>query len=165
MGTDTQGCVNQRILQPAPSQNARRKLHNSVLKRWSRSVASTGKKYVGQDLNELAVDESNEIVKFLNLPNASTVTKDIEESSGTYKCLFTCPPYGRKETYSNEIVFKTCDDWIADILTRFDCKKYVFVVDETVKYKDFVEEELKSTSHFVNFTEKLIVINKGDLNV
>ena len=136
-----------------------------MLKRWSRSVASTGKKYVGQDLNELAVKESNEIVEFLNLPNASTVTKDIEESSGTYECLFTCPPYGKKETYSSETIFKTCDDWITDILTRFDCQRYVFVVDETSRYQDFIKEEIKSTSHFVNFTEKLVVINKGDLNV
>lgn len=125
-------------------------------------VASTGKKYIGQDLNELAVNESNEIVRFLNLPNADIITKDIEESSGTYECLFTCPPYGKKETYSSETIFKTCDDWITDVLTRFDCQRYVFVVDETSRYQDFIKEEIKSTSHFVNFTEKLIVINKGD---
>ena len=36
-----------------------------------------------------------------------------------------------KELYNDEFVFLTCDRWIDDCLKRFDCSKYVFVVDTT----------------------------------
>lgn len=121
-------------------------------------VTSTGKSYVGQDLNELATAESNQIIQFLQIPNANIITKDILNSYGEYECLFTCPPYDDKEKYHNEVVFKSCDDWITDILERFKCNRYVFVVDETTLYQDYIQEEIRSTSHFVDFTEKLIVI-------
>lgn len=121
-------------------------------------VCSTGKTYVGQDLNEIAVQESNQIIEFLNLQNSSVECRNILESEGEYEALLTCPPYYKKEHYNSETEFKTCDDWIDLILSRFKCHRYVFVVDETEKYKEHVVEDIKATSHLSKVLEKLIVI-------
>lgn len=123
-------------------------------------VASTGKAYIGQDLNGTAIAETNQIIDFLNLDKErySVTEQDILTCSGDYSCLLTCPPYNKKEIYATETVFKSCDDWIHECIDRFNCKKYVFVVDETEDFDECVVEEIKSASHFSNVIEKVIVI-------
>lgn len=123
-------------------------------------VCSTGKQYIGQDLNEHAVAESNHIIDAFSL-NAEITQTDILESSGTYECLLTCPPYADKEVYNNETVFKSCDNWIDECMARFRCNRYVFVVDHTEKYKSHIAEELVAKSHFSDVHEYVIVINKS----
>ena len=123
-------------------------------------VASLNKTYIGQDLNELAVQESNQLAEFLGLSNYSVTCADTLDSCGSYPCLLTCPPYADKEHYSDESVIKTCDEWIDYILTAFTCNRYVFVVDHTDKYKEYVVETIKSTSHFNTVTEQIIVIDR-----
>ena len=122
------------------------------------------KNYIGQDLNSTAVQESKQILKFLQQEqNASLEVKDIFDSYGSYECLLTCPPYFNKEHYNKEEEIKNCDDWIDEILERFTCKKYVFVVDSVDKYYKYVTEELKSTSHFCTIKEYVVVINNPEL--
>lgn len=121
-------------------------------------VSSAGKRYIGQDLNSAVIEESQQIIDFLQLSNVSVQQKDIFESSDQYECLLTCPPYDKKEVYSDEKIFQSCDDWISECLNRFDCKKYVFVVDETMQYRDNIAEVIKSTSHFGSSEEYVIVI-------
>lgn len=123
-------------------------------------VTSTGRSYTGQDLNHTAVVESNRIINFLQLDTTKykVTEQNILESYGNYSCLLTCPPYNKKEKYAYETVFKNCDEWIHECLTRFKCKKYVFVVDETADFEDQVVEEVRSSSHFSKIVEKVVVI-------
>ena len=121
-------------------------------------VCSTGKQYLGQDLNEHAVAEANHIISAFSL-NAEIMQKDILDSSGTYECLLTCPPYADKEIYNNETVFQSCDNWIDECIARFRCNRYVFVVDHTEKYKSHIAEELVAKSHFSDVHEYIVVIN------
>jgi hypothetical protein len=123
-------------------------------------VSSLGKSYIGQDLHAKAVEESNEIIEFYGIRNCSVICKDIFESSGEYECLLTCPPYNKKEVYSVETVFQSCDDWITEVLSRFQCKRYVFVVDKTEKYKDYIAEGLQTVSHYAKIGEYVIVIDR-----
>ena len=119
---------------------------------------SLGKQYIGQDINEKTISESLTLADFLHIyPDLQT--KDILESSGTYDCLFTCPPYSDKEIYGTEKVFKSCDEWIDECLSRFKCKSYLFVVDNTEKYKDFVIDTIINKSHLNTNTELVIQIN------
>ena len=122
-------------------------------------TASCDKKYVGQDIRWQAVEESNQIIRFLDLKECSVVQQDVLKSFGTYECLLTCPPYSDKETYGGEVCYKSCDEWIDECLKRFKCKKYVFVVDETEKYKDFVVEEVQNSSHFSKAVERVVALN------
>lgn len=120
-------------------------------------VTAAGKKYIGQDLNSQAVIEANEIIKLLDLDGQVT-NKDTLHCCGIFDCILTCPPYNDKEMYSNESVFKTCDEWIDLIRTHYKARKYVFVVDKTDKYQDYVVEEIKATSHLNKVKELVIVI-------
>lgn len=110
----------------------------------------------------LVRSEANQIIDFLGLDrtNYTVEWKDTLQTTGKYECLLTCPPYYKKEIYHNEIVFKSCDDWINECLQRFDCNKYVFVVDETYQFTDNIVEELKSESHLTKVSEYVIVIQK-----
>ena len=121
-------------------------------------ACSLGKKYIGQDINQIHINESNDIIKFHNL-NAKVICKDIFDSEGEYECLFTCSPYNLKETWDNENqVNYSCDQWIDECLKRFKCKRYVFVVNETEKYKNYIAEGLSNKSHFSKAKEYVIVI-------
>ena len=127
-------------------------------------ACASGKRYVGQDVDREHVEESNEIIKFHSL-SASVTEKDILQSSGSYECLFTCPPYADKESWgdaANQTV-KSCDEWIAECLQRFNCGKHLFVVDETNKYSNYIVEELPNQSLFGKSREKVVLIERSSL--
>ena len=118
-------------------------------------TCSLGKKYIGQDINQEIVKESNQIIEFFGF-SAEVSRKDILESSGEYPCLFTCSPYSNKEIWGTETEFKTCDEWIDECLTRFKCSAYLFVVDETKKYTKFIVDSIENKSHFSKNAHKYI---------
>jgi tRNA G10 N-methylase Trm11 len=119
------------------------------------------KKYIGQDINEMHVSESNEIIAYKNYTKAVVTLQDIlTDTPHDYECLFTCPPYGGKEHWNgnNDEVEKTCDEWIDICLEKYKCKKYLFVVDKTEKYKDKIVETITNKSHFGTNEEMVILI-------
>lgn len=120
-------------------------------------VCACGKSYIGQDINETHVKESNEIIKKFDL-KATVIQQDVFNSTGEYDCLFTCSPYNMKEVWNDIETNLSCDEWIDACLTRFKCKRYVFVVDKTEKYKDYIVEEISNKSHFSNTKEYVIVL-------
>lgn len=125
-------------------------------------ACSLGKSYIGQDINKDHLEESKQIAGFLGLKNVSLKVQDVlEDTKKEYECLFTCPPYGGKEHWNikNDLIEKTCDEWIDECLNRFKCKTYLFVVDETEKYKDYIVEEINNNSHFGNNKEYVIKID------
>lgn len=125
------------------------------------------KSYEGYDINEDHVKESNEIINYKKIQNAQISVKDLLQTesrsfANTNTALFTCPPYGGKEHWNikNDEVEKSCDEWIDLCLEKYkDCKKYLFVVDETEKYKDFVVEEFTNKSHLGKNTEKVVLLD------
>ena len=124
-------------------------------------ACASEKTYIGQDIDPEHVRESQRIIDFLDL-SALITEKDVLESTGDYECLFTCPPYKNKEYWgdvANQTI-KSCDEWIDECLQRFDCKKYLFVVDNTEKYKDYVVESLITKNHFGDRSELAILIGK-----
>lgn len=125
-------------------------------------VSSTDKKYLGQDLNNRVVNESNQILSFLKIDSATVISKDVLESSGEYECLLTCPPYNKKEIYNAETEFKDCDGWIYECLKRFNCKRYVFVIDKTEVYSNYVTETISNESHLNSTSEYVVVIDSED---
>ena len=118
-----------------------------------------GKEYVGQDINTKHIIESNRIIDYLRL-NASVKEQDIFIDQGEYECLFTCPPYGLKEIWNEHETNYTCDMWIAQCITRYDCEKYLFVVDSSERYKDYIIDEITNSSHFGNRKEYIVLITQ-----
>lgn len=122
-------------------------------------VCSSDKHYIGQDINEITINESNKIKDLLNL-NADLYIRNSIEETGNYECLFTCSPYSNKENWGQIIENKSCDEWIDICLNNYNCNKYLFVVDKTEKYKDYIVEELTNKSHFNKNSEYVILIKK-----
>lgn len=125
-------------------------------------ACSLGIPYIGQDINVSHIKESKQIAEFLGLKDVSLKVQNVlEDTKKEYECLFTCPPYGGKEHWNikNDLIEKTCDEWIDECLNRFKCKTYLFVVDETEKYKDYIVEEISNNSHFGNNKEYVIKID------
>ena len=115
------------------------------------------KKYIGQDINEKHIEESKQIIDYLNL-NAAVKVQDIFVDCGEYECLFTCPPYNLKEIWNKNETNYSSDQWIGQCITRYDCKKYLFVVDSTERYKDYIIDEITNSSHFGTKKEYIILI-------
>ena len=124
-------------------------------------TCSLGKKYMGSDIDEDHVKESQSIIDYFGLEGTVEV-KDVLESSGAYPCLFTCPPYGDKERWNekNDLVEKSCDEWIQECMQRFDCERYLFVVDKTECFKDNIVEEIDNSSHLGKGKEYVVLIKK-----
>ena len=54
---------------------------------------------------------------------------------------------------------KSCDDWIDLCLNNFNCKKYLFVVDDTIKYKNNIVYYINNKNHFYKNNEYVILID------
>lgn len=81
------------------------------------------------------------------------------KDSNEYDLLIACPPYADKEEWLTPMpVIKTCDEWIDFCLETFNAKKYVFIVDESKKYK--YSDEIVNKSHFGSNNEHIIIIEK-----
>lgn len=122
---------------------------------------ANGKNYIGQDINKTTINESNQIIEYFDLQDKATIKEQdiITDKESEYECLFTCPPYNLKERWNNSNQLNlSCDKWIDICLNKYKCKKYLFVVDNTEKYKNNIVEELSNKSHLGNNVEKVILI-------
>lgn len=136
------------------------------------------KNYIGQDINDLVVEESQNVYKLIqkalsNPKNCDVQVKDSLACKGKYECLLTCPPYGSGkktievwENSKGEKIVSTysCTDWVFKFLENYECDKYVFVVDDDgdKTFKDYVADELINTSHFGNNKELVLVFSRKD---
>ena len=124
-------------------------------------AARCNKLYIGQDINEDHVRESNEIIEFKQLTNCKVTQQNVlTDTEQNHECLFTCPPYGGKEHWNirNDEVEKSCDEWIDICLQKYKCKCYLFVVDKTEKYKDRIVETITNRSHFGTNEEYIVLL-------
>lgn len=121
-----------------------------------------GKHYIGQDINSVTVKESNKIKDYFKL-DANLRVNDSIYDSGEYECLFTCPPYGNKENWHQGIEVLSADEWIDICLKNYKCKAYLFVIDKTEKYKNFVVEEFKNKSYLNENSEQVIFIKSNQV--
>lgn len=114
--------------------------------------------YIGQDINQTTISESISLCDYFHITNYELYCKNSLATKGNYECLFTCPPYYDKENWNQDIEQLTCDEWIEACLNNYECEKYVFVVDKTENYKEFVIEKLQNKSHFGVSYEHVIII-------
>jgi tRNA G10 N-methylase Trm11 len=123
-------------------------------------TCSLGKTYIGSDISSIAVEESNKIATLLSL-DAFVTKKNVKDYKRTERLpvLFTCSPYGLKETWNNkEQDDYSCDEWISQCLIHCNCPSYLFVVDKTEKYKGNIVEELHHKYQYGDFCEYVVKI-------
>lgn len=134
------------------------------------ATLSMNKFYIGRDISYIHIKESYQIIDFLikckthfDIIYPDLQIANIVDYSGEYDCLFTCPPYGNKEIWKGGISdTRSCDDWIDICLNNFKCKRYVFVVDDTMKYKEYITDVIINKSHFGKNNEYVVVIDRED---
>ena len=83
-----------------------------------------------------------------------------ETTYGKNYAFFTCSPYEDKEIWNENEIIKSCDEWIDLCLKKHKCKKYLFVVDKTEKYKNNIVEIIENKSHIGSNNEYVILIEK-----
>lgn len=120
-------------------------------------ACALGKRYIGQDINSITIKESELLRDSLKL-NATLRIADSIYDEGEYSCLFTCPPYGDKENWHQEIETLSADEWITICMQNYHCAAYLFVVDKTTLYKNFIVEELGGESYIGGKKEFVILI-------
>lgn len=120
---------------------------------------ATNKNYIGSDINDITINESINISKFINRQVDLSV-KDILSINETHEncAVLTCPPYNCKENWNMPLQNLLCDEWIDIVLKNIKVDKYLFVVDDTHKYKNYIVETLTNTSHFGHNNEYVILI-------
>lgn len=129
------------------------------------TIASS-KRYLGQDISEWHVKESNRMMKFLNdhginIYDSIINVGDSSKTTGEFPCLLTCSPYADIEQwYDVPVDQRSCDDWIDICLNNFKCKRYVFVVNETKKYRKNIVDAIYNKSAFSKSKEYIIVIDR-----
>jgi hypothetical protein len=130
----------------------------------------SGKNYIGQDLNDITVQESVNLFNYIK-PLFSDLTcklmvKDSLKDNGEYDCMLTCTPYADIEEWQDSIGNKitskmSCDDWIDKLMENYKCKRYLFVTDGNIlKYKPYVVEVLENTSHFGKNNEYVVMVDR-----
>ena len=123
-------------------------------------AASLGKNYIGQDINPKTIQESKNLIEYFELTNVCVNCKNSLATKGSYECLFTCPPYGDKENWNQDIECLSSDDWIDICLKNYTCHRYIFIVDKTVKYQKNIVEEITNNSHLTKSHEYILIIDR-----
>ena len=134
-----------------------------------------GKPYIGRDINAKHIEESKQILSWWKANRDSNVQVDLKVADatkefGVYDCLLTCSPYATIDRRGNRINIEdwnnedqlalTCDEWIDICLLRYKCRKYVFVVDDTVvKYRPYVVGSIGNHGHMGRNIEYVVYLN------
>ena len=125
-------------------------------------ACSLGMSYTGYEIRNECVEEARKVADFLEIgPNINNADSMSITDSANYDVLITCPPYSDKELWGGVGFYQESDQYIEESLKRFNADIYIFMVDKTEKYKEFVQEELSSKSHITASSEKVIVIHKN----
>ncbi len=135
-------------------------------------TVSLGKKYIGRDINHTVIKESNAIIQWFKDHNiiwdANVSYGDCTTHKGSYQSLFTCPPYGDTEIWTDDKKsIKTsisAEQWVSICLRRYTCEKYLFVIDATTKYKEYIAEEISTKIHNGKTRECVILITREQRN-
>ncbi len=111
------------------------------------------KRYIGQDISEVHVRESLNMLQFLKDNdidmNVSLNITDSSQVHGEYQCLFANVPSGGEEYQDVETTYSS-DEWIDICLNNCKCQRYVFLVNGTERYKDRIVDTIASRYNFID---------------
>ena len=118
------------------------------------------KRYIGQDVSEIHVRESLNMMQFLkdngiNIDTSLSIT-DSSQTIGTYQCLFANIPSGDEE-YQGVINIHTSDEWIDICLNNYKCNRYIFIVKHTERYADKIVDKINNRYNFIDDYEIILI--------
>lgn len=118
---------------------------------------SLEKDYFGGDIRNNVINESKEILRFINRDCYLECSdfKDFSVRQGDL--LLTCPPYGYTELWEGVKDYYDEDYYIDYILQNYKCKKYIFIVKKT-RYMNNIVEEIKNGSWYESKDHEKILL-------
>lgn len=132
---------------------------------------AAGKDYLGQDINNITIKESKNCLSFIekNFPDlrgkVQLTIGDMFNNTGKYEVLLTCPPYSNEkgkqieewQSSSGKISCSfTCDEIITKLLQNYECEKYIFIVDNSLKnYREYIKEKFENVNYLKSEQGKL----------
>ena len=125
------------------------------------ATIALNKKYVGIDISDMIIKENLDMIRFLKLEdNVDIRCQNILKTSGSFQSLFTVLPRIDNNMWTDLLpMIHTYDDWIKFVMKRFSCKRYVFIVPETTKYKDKIDVTIDKGMCFRNCVDNIVVID------
>ena len=118
---------------------------------------SLSKEYYGGDIRQDVIDESNNILNFLNLSCHLECSDFKDFSIRQGDLLLTCPPYGMTELWDGVIDYHNEDYYIDWILSNYKCKKYIFIVKNTKHQNNIVDTIKNGSWHKTKDNEKILI--------
>lgn len=123
-------------------------------------AASLHKIYIGYDIRSETIQETDNIAKFLKLPDVYLGIADLmnqKEKDFEDAILFTCPPYGKKEQWAPRENYLETADWIRLSVEKLKCSMYMFVVDDPSGFEHLIAEEIHNRSHYSDSKEYVLI--------
>lgn len=118
---------------------------------------SLGKEYYGGDIRRDVIEESRNILNFIN-KKAKLECNDFKDFSVKEgDLLLTCPPYGYTELWEGVSDYYDEDYYIDWILKNYRCKKYIFVVKNT-SYTSNIVDTIKNGSWYESKSHEKILL-------
>lgn len=132
---------------------------------------AAGKDYLGQDINNITIEESKNCLSFIekNFPDLKGKVQltigDMFNNTGKYEVLLTCPPYSNEKgkqieewqsSFGKISCSFTCDEIITKLLQNYECEKYIFIVDNSLKnYREYIKEKFENVNYLKSEQGKL----------
>lgn len=136
--------------------------------------------YIGRDVNPKHIQESLQLAEWWNNNKypvqCDLAVADATATTGIYDCLLTCSPYATIDRYGARHNLEdwnnpgqlalTCDEWIDICLNNFKCRKYVFVVDDSIiKYRPYIVDTVSNYGHMSRNIEYVLFFDFTDYSL
>ena len=126
-------------------------------------TVSLGKRFVGLHYSDVLINESNQLIRWLQSyypeTNAILQQRISIQAMGEVSCMLTRFPGSQQCIFEQSPMKNTPDEFIRQFMKSNPCKRYVFVVPSTEEFRDCVVDTIPDR-HDPDWKELVVVIDR-----
>lgn len=126
-------------------------------------TVSLGKRFIGLHYSDVLINESNQLIKWLQSyypeTNAILQQRISTQAMGDVSCMLTRFPGSQQCIFEQSPMKNTPDEFIRQFMKSTSCKRYVFVVPSTEEFRDCVVDTIPDR-HDPDWKELVVVIDR-----
>lgn len=126
-------------------------------------TVSLGKRFVGLHYSDVLINESNQLIKWLQswYPETNAILQQAIriQAMGEVSCMLTRFPGSQQCIFEQSPMKNTPDEFIRQCMKSISCKRYVFVVPSTEEFRDCVVDTIPDR-HDPDWKELVVVIDR-----
>lgn len=126
-------------------------------------TVSLGKRFVGLHYSDVLINESNQLIKWLQsyYPETNAIMQQgiTIQAMGEVSCMLTRFPGSQQCIFEQSPMKNTPDEFIRQCMKSISCKRYVFVVLSTEEFRDCVVDTIPDR-HDPDWKELVVVIDR-----